>query len=66
MTDLDRLFAWLPTLGLALAAGTRLERLGGGIANRNEGVMLTTGPAVLRRPPPGVLAAGASDMAREA
>lgn len=51
---------------MALAPGARLERLGGGIANRNEGVMLTTGPAVLRRPPPGELAAGASDMAREA
>jgi len=66
MTDLDRLLAWLPTVGLAPAPGTRLEALGGGIANRNELVMLTIGPAVLRRPPPGVLAAGASDMAREA
>jgi aminoglycoside phosphotransferase (APT) family kinase protein len=66
VTDLDRLAAWLPSHGLALAEGARLERLGGGIANRNEGVMLSTGPAVLRRPPPGVLAAGASDMAREA
>ena len=70
MTDLERLAAWLPSRGLALAPGARLERLGGGIANRNEGVMLTTGPqdiwAVLRRPPPGQLAAGASDMAREA
>lgn len=66
MSDLDRLAAWLPTRGLALAVGARLERLGGGIANRNEGVRLDCGPAVLRRPPPGVLAAGASDMAREA
>jgi aminoglycoside phosphotransferase (APT) family kinase protein len=66
MTDLDRLARWLPAQGLALAPGARLQRLGGGIANRNEAVMLTTGPAVLRRPPPGVLAAGASDMAREA
>lgn len=70
MTDLDRLAAWLPANGLALAPGARLERLGGGIANRNEAVLLTTGSstvrAVLRRPPPGQLAAGASDMAREA
>ncbi|WP_017668076.1 phosphotransferase family protein [Sandarakinorhabdus sp. AAP62] len=66
MSDLDRLAAWLPDQGLALAPGARLERLGGGIANRNEGVMLSSGPVVLRRPPPGVLAAGASDMAREA
>jgi aminoglycoside phosphotransferase (APT) family kinase protein len=66
MTDLDRLGRWLATRNLALAPGARLERLGGGIANRNEAVMLATGPAVLRRPPPGVLAAGASDMSREA
>lgn len=66
MSDLDRLAAWLPTQGLALAAGARLARLGGGIANRNEGVDLVSGPAVLRRPPPGALAAGASDMGREA
>jgi aminoglycoside phosphotransferase (APT) family kinase protein len=66
MTDLDRLARWLPSRGLAIVPGAQLERLGGGIANRNEGVMLGAGPAVLRRPPPGVLAAGASDMAREA
>ena len=66
MTDLERLAAWLPTTGLALAPGASLQPLGGGIANRNERIMLTTGQAVLRRPPPGVLAAGASDMAREA
>ena len=66
MTDLEALANWLPAHGLALAPGARLQRLGGGIANRNEGVMLASGPAVLRRPPPGVLAAGASDMAREA
>lgn len=70
MTDLETLAQWLPAHGLALGPGARLERLGGGIANRNEGVELTSGPkrlrAVLRRPPPGQLAAGASDMAREA
>ena len=66
MTDLDRLAAWLPSEGLALAPGARLQPLGGGIANRNERINLATGPAVLRRPPPGLLAAGASDMAREA
>ncbi|MBU6164585.1 MAG: phosphotransferase family protein [Alphaproteobacteria bacterium] len=64
--DIDRLGDWLATQGLALPPGATLERLGGGIANRNEGVMLASGPAVLRRPPPGLLAAGASDMAREA
>lgn len=64
--DLDRLAAWLPSAGLALAPGARLQALGGGIANRNERVDLAGGPAVLRRPPPGLLAQGASDMAREA
>lgn len=66
MTDLERLAAWLPSVGLALAPDAGLQSLGGGIANRNERIELATGPAVLRRPPPGLLAAGASDMAREA
>lgn len=63
--DLAALAAWLPTQGLALAPGAQLISLSGGIANRNERIDLASGPAVLRRPPPGVLAAGASDMARE-
>ncbi|MBC7504806.1 MAG: phosphotransferase family protein [Sandarakinorhabdus sp.] len=65
MTDLAALAKWLPSQGLTLAPGTGLTRLSGGIANRNDRFDLTTGAAVLRRPPPGVLAAGASDMARE-
>lgn len=64
-SDLDILATWLPTHGLALVTGEGLTPLGGGLANRNERIMLTTGPAVLRRPPPGLLAVGASDMARE-
>ena len=63
--DRDALAAWLPTQGLALVPGSGLTALGGGLANRNERIELTTGSAVLRRPPPGVLAAGASDMGRE-
>jgi aminoglycoside phosphotransferase (APT) family kinase protein len=55
---------WLHGQGLTLLPGA-LQPLSGGIANRNERIELATGPAVLRRPPPGVLAAGASDMARE-
>ena len=55
MNDLEHLALWLPAQGLALAPGARFERLGGGIANRNEGVMLVSGPAVLRRPPPGLV-----------
>ncbi len=65
MRDADILADWLPSQGLALVPGSGLAPLGGGIANRNERIALTSGVAVLRRPPPGALAAGASDMARE-
>lgn len=65
-TDFDRLATWLSTVGLALTPDAQLQPLGGGIANRNELVHLASGPAVLRRPPPGLLAQGASDMGREA
>jgi aminoglycoside phosphotransferase (APT) family kinase protein len=65
VNDLARLAAWLPSQGLALAPGAVLLPLGGGIANRNERAALAGGDAVLRRPPPGQLAAGASDMGRE-
>jgi aminoglycoside phosphotransferase (APT) family kinase protein len=63
--DIAALARWLPSQGLALVPGTSLTRLSGGIANRNDRIELTSGRAVLRRPPPGQLAAGASDMARE-
>ncbi|KPF74680.1 hypothetical protein IP88_07850 [alpha proteobacterium AAP81b] len=62
-TDRDRLAAWAAPRGLIVTGA--LQPLSGGIANRNERIDLASGPAVLRRPPPGVLAAGASDMARE-
>lgn len=65
MREFEVLDGWLKTQGLALVPGSDLQLLSGGIANRNERIELATGPAVLRRPPPGVLAAGASDMARE-
>ena len=65
MSEADILARWLLSQGLALVPGSGLTRLPGGIANRNERIELTSGPAVLRRPPPGVLAAGASDMGRE-
>ena len=42
------------------------RRLSGGLANLNFAVVLDGAPAVFRRPPPGPLAHGASDMAREA
>lgn len=65
MTEIDALAAWLPSQGLSLAPGSGLVPLSGGIANRNDRIELASGPAVLRRPPPGLLAAGASDMGRE-
>jgi aminoglycoside phosphotransferase (APT) family kinase protein len=63
--EIATLARWLPSRGLALVPGSGLTRLSGGIANRNDRIELTSGPAVLRRPPPGQLAAGASDMGRE-
>ena len=65
MNEADALAGWLKSQGLALVPGSGLTRLAGGIANRNDRIELTSGSAVLRRPPPGVLAAGASDTARE-
>ncbi|GGE15068.1 putative aminoglycoside phosphotransferase [Polymorphobacter glacialis] len=65
MDEIAILSRWLAAQGVELAPGTGLVLLGGGLANRNERIMLASGPAVLRRPPPGELAAGASDMGRE-
>lgn len=65
MSEIAALEGWLRTQGLTLVPEAALQRLSGGIANRNDRIELTCGPAVLRRPPPGVLAAGASDMGRE-
>ena len=56
--------AHLARHGLALLPGER-PRFSGGFANRNYKVQLASGPAVLRRPPPGPLPPGAHDMARE-
>ncbi len=63
---------WAAAARHLAAAGHRLDcatppvRLAGGLANRNYRVRLDGRPAVFRCPPPGPLAAGASDMAREA
>jgi len=65
VSEVAALAAWLAPRGLALVPGSGLVSLAGGLANRNERIELFGGPAVLRRPPPGALAAGASDMARE-
>ena len=50
--------------GLMLLPSVR-TRFPGGFANRNYLIELETGSAVLRRPPPGPLPAGAHDMGRE-
>jgi len=50
--------------GLVLLPGEK-PRFPGGFANRNYLISLETGPAVLRRPPPGTLPPGAHDMGRE-
>lgn len=57
---------WLAGAGHFLAAEPAPVRLAGGLANLNWRVWLDGRPALFRRPPPGELAAGASDMAREA
>jgi aminoglycoside phosphotransferase (APT) family kinase protein len=48
-----------------LLLDTKPTRFTSGLANRNYLIELATGPAVLRRPPPGPLPPGAHDMARE-
>lgn len=60
---LARLDAWLGRGGRARMSDP--VRLAGGLANWNYRIELGEGPVVLRRPPPGPLAAGASDMGRE-
>lgn len=56
--------AHLARHGMPMAA-TPPTRFSSGLANRNYLLHLATGPAVLRRPPPGPLPPGAHDMARE-
>lgn len=63
---------WPAIAGYLDAQGLRLDlaepprQFAGGLANLNYLVRLDGAPAVLRRPPDGDLAPGASDMAREA
>jgi aminoglycoside phosphotransferase (APT) family kinase protein len=62
--DWPAVAAHLARHGLELLPGPN-PRFPGGLANQNYLVQLATGPAVLRRPPPGPLPPGAHDMARE-
>lgn len=57
---------WLASQGLALDLGASPRQFAGGLANLNYRVVVDGERAVFRRPPAGVLAHGASDMAREA
>src|SRR4051794_10323320 len=62
--DWEAVRAHLARRGLELLPGPN-TRFPSGFANRNYLIQLRTGPAVLRRPPPGPLPPGAHDMARE-
>jgi len=62
--DWPAVAAHLVRHGLELLPGPN-PRFPGGLANQNYLLQLATGPAVLRRPPPGPLPPGAHDMARE-
>jgi aminoglycoside phosphotransferase (APT) family kinase protein len=64
--DWMRLRDWLAARGMDLAVEPAPRQFAGGLANLNYQVMLNGAPAVLRRPPAGPVADGASDMAREA
>ncbi|MFN7174121.1 MAG: phosphotransferase family protein [Thermaurantiacus tibetensis] len=64
--DWPAIAAWLAARGHALDLAEPPRQFAGGLANLNYRVRLDGRPAVFRRPPPGPLAHGASDMAREA
>lgn len=64
--DWAAIAGWLTAAGLRLDPGWTPRQFAGGLANLNYLLRLDGGWAVLRRPPAGELAPGASDMAREA
>ncbi len=57
---------WAQSQGLRLSLPQPPRQFAGGLANLNYLVAVDGKPAVLRRPPSGALAHGASDMQREA
>lgn len=63
--DRARLAAYLAERGIAFDPASPIRQFAGGLANRNYLVVLDGRPAVLRRPPDGVLPPGAHDMGRE-
>ena len=64
MTDWERLDTWLAERGMR-RDGPEPTKFTGGLANLNYLIHVDGTPMVLRRPPGGELAEGASDMARE-
>ncbi len=63
--DLDRLSAYLASVGLPVDRDRPLRQFAGGLANRNYLLWIGGRRVVLRRPPDGELPPGAHDMARE-
>jgi aminoglycoside phosphotransferase (APT) family kinase protein len=63
--DWPRLAAYLHDAGLAFDLAVPPRQFAGGLANLNYLVRVDGQDVVLRRPPPGPLAEGANDMARE-
>jgi aminoglycoside phosphotransferase (APT) family kinase protein len=63
--DWPRLAAWLADHGRHLDLSQPIRQFSGGVANLNYLVRIDGARAVVRRPPPGLIADGASDMGRE-
>jgi aminoglycoside phosphotransferase (APT) family kinase protein len=63
--DWAALDTWLATQGMERSPSASPKQFTGGLANLNYLIEVDGQPVVLRRPPPGPLGEGASDMARE-
>jgi aminoglycoside phosphotransferase (APT) family kinase protein len=61
----EKVHAYLEERGHRFELEPVPRQFAGGLANLNYYVLFDGTPAVLRRPPPGLLALGANDMARE-
>jgi aminoglycoside phosphotransferase (APT) family kinase protein len=62
---IDKVADYLAKFGLQLDRSRDVKKFAGGLANLNYLVYIDGKPAVLRRPPAGVLPKGAHDMRRE-
>jgi aminoglycoside phosphotransferase (APT) family kinase protein len=61
----DRVAAYLASVGLEMDRSREIRQFAGGLANLNFLIHVDGKPVVLRRPPAGELPKGAHDMARE-